>query len=299
MGVTTQAHATTAPAPVEPPSSAPGTLPGIRRLRIHPVVLIAVLAAALRVPYLRAPMSPDEGGFLVVARHWHPGGGSLYGPYWVDRPPLLIAFFRLADALGGFTALRLLGCLLVASAVIGVAVAAASTARSATESRRASVWAAAVAARTAGHTDGRRRHGQRRADRCPVHRLRRRVRHPRGARRRRTHVRPAAAARHRCGGRGRLRGRRTDGQAEHARRPRLRRRPRCGGRRSPEGRDRGADPSGTPGAGRCRRRPGRDPGWRPGPRHAHRGASSTRCIRSACAPPRRCSTSPPPSGRHT
>jgi hypothetical protein len=105
-----------------------------------------VLAAALRLPYLRAPMSPDEGGFLVVARHWHPGGGSLYGPYWVDRPPLLIAFFRLADALGGFTALRLLGCLVVALTVIGVGVAAAGTAHTAKSSRRASVWAAAVAA---------------------------------------------------------------------------------------------------------------------------------------------------------
>jgi hypothetical protein len=144
--VTTQAHAVSAAAPVEPPSTAPGALPGTRRLRIHPALLIAVLAAVLRVPYLRAPMSPDEGGFLVVARHWHPGGGSLYGPYWVDRPPLLISFFRLADALGGFTALRLLGCVVVALTVIGVAVAAASTASTAQESRRASTWAAAVAA---------------------------------------------------------------------------------------------------------------------------------------------------------
>ncbi len=144
--MTTQAHAETAPVPVEPPPSAPGTRPRTRRLRIHPAVLIALLAVLLRVPYLRAPMSPDEGGFLVVARHWHPGGGSLYGPYWVDRPPLLIWFFRLADVLGGFTALRLLGCLLVALTVIGVAVAAASTAGTAQESRRAATWAAAVAA---------------------------------------------------------------------------------------------------------------------------------------------------------
>jgi hypothetical protein len=110
------------------------------------VVWIALLAAVLRLPYLRAPMSPDEGGFLVVARHWHPGGGSLYGPYWVDRPPLLIAFFRLADALGGFTALRLLGCLVVATTVVGVGVAAAGATTSATSARRASVWGAAVAA---------------------------------------------------------------------------------------------------------------------------------------------------------
>ncbi len=144
--MTTQARIAAAPAPVEAPAAPPGRLPRTRRLRSHPVLWIALLAAALRLPYLRAPESPDEGGFLVVAQHWHPGGGSLYGPYWVDRPPLLIGFFRLADALGGFTALRLLGCVVVALTVVGVGLAAAGTASTPKAARRAATWAAAVAA---------------------------------------------------------------------------------------------------------------------------------------------------------
>ncbi|MBV9831986.1 MAG: hypothetical protein JOZ82_10380, partial [Marmoricola sp.] len=120
-------------------------VPG-RHLLGRPVWLIAVLAALLRVPYLHAPMSPDEGGFLIVAHHWHSGGGSLYGPYWVDRPPLLIALFRVADLLGGLTALRVIGCLAVGVAVLGVGLAAAAAAPATRVARRASVWASAVAA---------------------------------------------------------------------------------------------------------------------------------------------------------
>ncbi len=120
-------------------------MPGRHRLG-RPVWLVAVLASLLRVPYMHAPMSPDEGGFLVVAQHWHSGGGSLYGPYWVDRPPLLIALFRLADLLGGFTALRVIGCVAVAVAVVGVGLAAAAGAPDVRVARRASVWASIVAA---------------------------------------------------------------------------------------------------------------------------------------------------------
>lgn len=89
----------------------------------HPVLWIAVATSALRLPYLFAPMSSDEGGFLVVGGQWH-HGTSLYGDLWVDRPPLLIAFFRLADLLGGLTPLRLLGCLVTALIVVGTGLAA-------------------------------------------------------------------------------------------------------------------------------------------------------------------------------
>ena len=41
------------------------------------------------MPFLARPLSPDEGGFLLVASQWEPGT-SLYGHYWVDRPPLLM-----------------------------------------------------------------------------------------------------------------------------------------------------------------------------------------------------------------
>jgi len=53
-----------------------------------------VLALLLRVPYLSTPLGRDEGGIAYVASHWSVGHGSLYGAYWVDRPPLLIAETR-------------------------------------------------------------------------------------------------------------------------------------------------------------------------------------------------------------
>ncbi len=74
-----------------------------------------------RLPFLTAPVSPDEGGFLVVGSQWRPGS-ALYGNYWVDRPPLLIAAFAVADMLGGPVALRLIGLLAVLLAIVAAAV---------------------------------------------------------------------------------------------------------------------------------------------------------------------------------
>ena len=88
------------------------------------VVALAVAAVALRLPFLHAPEGADEGGYLAVARQWHGAGPSLYGHYWVDRPPLLIALFQLGAALGGLPAVRVLGALAAAVAVLGVADAA-------------------------------------------------------------------------------------------------------------------------------------------------------------------------------
>jgi len=71
----------------------------------------------LRLPFVgRAPYT-DEGGLLVVARSWHDGGHTLYGWLFVDRPPILLLFFRLSGDLGGITAVRLLALVLVAGAV--------------------------------------------------------------------------------------------------------------------------------------------------------------------------------------
>jgi putative flippase GtrA len=75
-----------------------------------------LLAVAARIPALRAPLSPDEGGFLMVAAQWHPGR-SLYGNYWVDRPPLLLDIFAVAATLGGALPLRVIG-MVAACAVI-------------------------------------------------------------------------------------------------------------------------------------------------------------------------------------
>ena len=87
------------------------------------VAAAAVAAASLRLPGLRSPLSADEGGFLLVGGQWHTGLGSLYGAYWVDRPPLLVAIFGAAHLLGGPVALRLIGCLAaVATVLLGAAL---------------------------------------------------------------------------------------------------------------------------------------------------------------------------------
>lgn len=80
-------------------------------------VLAGPFAVALRLRFLHDPPYADEGGLLVVADHWHTGGPFLYGSFFVDRPPVLLAFFRLAAVGGGLDALRLLGLVLVLASV--------------------------------------------------------------------------------------------------------------------------------------------------------------------------------------
>ncbi len=105
------------------------------------VRLTAAAAAAMRLPGLGHAPRPDEAGFLAVGQQWHSGGSSLYGSYWVDRPPLLISIFRLAAQLGGIVPLRLIGCAAVACTVIGVGHVAQRVAGD-----RAAAWAALTAA---------------------------------------------------------------------------------------------------------------------------------------------------------
>ena len=100
----------------------PGPRPRpVRRLRARsPWLWVAALAAAAVLcwlPFLGRTPSPDEGGLLTVAGQWAPGS-SLYGDYWVDRPPLLIGLFALADGLGGALALRVMGLVAVALTVV-------------------------------------------------------------------------------------------------------------------------------------------------------------------------------------
>jgi len=85
--------------------------------RLRALLLLCTVMLATRLTFLAAPLSSDEGGFLIVGSQWH-AGTSLYGDHWVDRPPLLIALFGLADALGGAVTLRLLGCLAALAAVL-------------------------------------------------------------------------------------------------------------------------------------------------------------------------------------
>ncbi len=108
------------------------------------VGLAAAAAFALRLPGLTRPIRPDEAGFLLVAEHWRPQPDSMFGPYWVDRPPLLIAVVKASDAIGGSLFLRLLGALACGLLVL----AAAQVARLVADERAAAWTAVAVAALT-------------------------------------------------------------------------------------------------------------------------------------------------------
>lgn len=78
------------------------TVPYRRRRRgwaIGGVCLAAAAAMAAWLPFMDRPLSPDEAGFLLLAQQWRPGS-SLYGNYWVDRPPLLLWLFDIAHHWG-------------------------------------------------------------------------------------------------------------------------------------------------------------------------------------------------------
>jgi 4-amino-4-deoxy-L-arabinose transferase-like glycosyltransferase len=107
----------------------------------HPVALAVLATVLARLPALTRPVRADEAGFLLVARAWDPRPDSLFGPYWVDRPPALIAVFRAVDDLGGVTTLRLLGVL-----VAGLSVLLAAAVAGTVSGPRATVWTAALTA---------------------------------------------------------------------------------------------------------------------------------------------------------
>jgi Dolichyl-phosphate-mannose-protein mannosyltransferase len=79
-----------------------------------------LLALLLRAPYASAPLGLDEGGIAYIAERWPGGHGSLYGSYWLDRPPLLVGLFKVA-VLGGDRGVRVLGALAAMALVVGVA----------------------------------------------------------------------------------------------------------------------------------------------------------------------------------
>ncbi|MCW2829469.1 MAG: hypothetical protein JWP31_161 [Aeromicrobium sp.] len=99
--------------------------------------LAMVAMTGIRLLFLGEPAGRDEAGYLIVGNGWH-DGSSIYGDYWVDRPPLLIGIMQLA---GNLTALRLLGLLSTGLMVLGVA-RAAYVARGDAAAR----WAAGAAA---------------------------------------------------------------------------------------------------------------------------------------------------------
>lgn len=71
-------------------------------LRKRPVLAACLATTLVHLVFLTRVVSTDEGGFAMVARYWTDKGPYLYGPQWVDRPPLLIAVFDVAQRLGPF-----------------------------------------------------------------------------------------------------------------------------------------------------------------------------------------------------
>lgn len=82
------------------------------------------LSGLLRLRFVFAPIGPDEGGFLAIARAWR-HGGDLYGDIWVDRPQGMLILYRVYDmvSFGNEDLVPLLALLFGAVAVVAVAAA--------------------------------------------------------------------------------------------------------------------------------------------------------------------------------
>ena len=104
--------------------------------RRHSVMLACLATLSVHLLSLTRQLGSDEGGFAMVARHWRDGGGFLYGPQWVDRPPGLIALFDAAQRLGPY-GVRITAALLAVALVAALACAA-----EAVGGRPAARWAA-------------------------------------------------------------------------------------------------------------------------------------------------------------
>lgn len=89
-----------------------------------PIVLVVVCAAVVlvRLVYAALPLRSDEAGYLMAVRHWAPGAGQfVYGDYHVDRPPLLMAIYRVAAMWESDAAIRVLTIPFVMAGVLALA----------------------------------------------------------------------------------------------------------------------------------------------------------------------------------
>jgi len=114
-----------------------------RRLARWSVPAALLVTAALHLAFLSTDLGSDEGGFAMVGRHWLEPGSYLYGPEWVDRPPLLIAIFWVADHLGPY-GVRIIATA-VAVAVVAVLSRAAFLAAADNRPTSAARWTAWIA----------------------------------------------------------------------------------------------------------------------------------------------------------
>ena len=108
-----------------------------------PKALVAACLATVvvRLVYAWQPLRSDEAGYLLIARTWGGAPGEfLYGDHHVDRPPLLLAIYRLAALWEWDGVIRLL-------AIPFVLVAIGSLARATflTAGRVGATWTVVVA----------------------------------------------------------------------------------------------------------------------------------------------------------
>jgi hypothetical protein len=101
----------------------------------------AVLTLGLRAPWADAALGRDEAGLALIAAGWSDDGPHAYGEHFIDRPPLLLAAFRLAHEVGGPHGIRALGALAAVSVVVITTLLASRIA-----GRTAAPWAAIVSA---------------------------------------------------------------------------------------------------------------------------------------------------------
>lgn len=148
---TTVSDRTSGPARAIPAAEA-GARASRRGWATSGLLFAALLTTAAWLPFLHSPLTSDESGFLLLAQHWSPGH-SLYGDYWVDRPPLLLWLFSVAAHLGptsataaGVTApgVKVLGALASGASMILVGVLARQLAPEARWARRTAVVLAAA-----------------------------------------------------------------------------------------------------------------------------------------------------------
>jgi hypothetical protein len=112
-----------------------------RRAPGRAVIGALLIVAGSRLAIWGFPQFSDEIGYRFVAEQWHDGLGSLYGAYWVDRPPLLMELFALAAPIGA-TGVRLAG--LVASVMVVLTAAGAAGAIAGPRARAGAALVAAV-----------------------------------------------------------------------------------------------------------------------------------------------------------
>jgi hypothetical protein len=90
------------------------------------LVGLAVATFVVRLSYLTWPMTSDEGGYLQLVRQWSQGPSD-YGQYFMDRPPVLVVWYQLVEALSGLLgttgAMRTVGSLAAAITVLAVGLA--------------------------------------------------------------------------------------------------------------------------------------------------------------------------------